>query len=80
MIRTLGKTVSGLSVILASSLLLSACNTVQDTASGIKQTAYGVDETVTGAAVGVKQDVKAVAHKSTAKHQMMDDSNHEPAG
>ena len=81
MIRTIGKTAAGLSVILASTLLLSACNTVHDTASGVQQTAYGVDQTVTGAAVGAQQDVKAVvAHKYTSKHQMMDDQNHEPAG
>ena len=70
-------TVAG--VALTSAFLLSACNTVHDTASGVKQTAYGVGQTVEGAAVGAKQDVNAVA-KSTSKHKMMEDSNHEPAG
>jgi len=78
--HTMIKTVAGLSVILASTFLLSACNTLQNTESGIKQTAYGVDQTVEGAAVGAKQDIKAVTKKSTSKNQMMGDSNHEPAG
>ncbi len=74
--HTMRKTITGLSVILASTLILSACNTLQDTGDGIKQTAYGVDQTVEGAV----KDVKAVAQKSTSKNQMMGDSNHEPAG
>ena len=78
--HTMRKTITGLSVILASTLILSACNTLQDTGDGLKQTAYGVDQTVEGAVVGAKNDVKAVTPKSTSKNQMMGDSNHEPAG
>ena len=78
--HTMRKTITGLSVILASTLMLSACNTLQDTGDGIKQTAYGVDQTVEGAVVGAKQDIKTVTPKSTSKNQMMGDANHEPAG
>ena len=79
MIRNIEKTISGLGVIVFSAFLLSSCNTVQGTASGVENTAYGVGQTVEGTAVGAEKDVNVVA-KSTSKHKMMDDANHEPAG
>lgn len=80
MIHNTEKTVTGLGVLLFGALLLSSCNTLQGTESGVKQTAYGVGQTVEGAAVGAEKDIHAVTAKSTSKHQMMDNANHEPAG
>lgn len=80
MIRNMEKTATGLGVILFGALLLSSCNTLKGTESGVKQTAYGVGQTIERTAVGAEKDLHAVTEKSTSKHQMMDDSNHEPAG
>ncbi len=82
MIRVMEKNLPVLATILAGAFLLSACNTLQGTESGIKQTAYGVGQTVEGTAVGAEKDIKdiKVIKKSTSKNQMMGDSNHEPAG
>ncbi len=79
MTRTMEKTLTGLGVILAGAFLLSSCSTMQGAESGVKQTAYGVGQTVEGTAVGVNKDIKTVV-KSTSKNKMMDDTNHEPAG
>lgn len=68
-----------LGVVLAGASLLSACNTVEGTASGVQQTAYGVGQTVDKTVVGAEKDIQAV-EKSTAKHKVMGDMNHEPAG
>jgi len=81
MIRNIEKAASGLGVIVFGALLLSSCNTLQGTESGVKQTAYGVGQTVEGTAVGAEKDIHAVTTpKSTSKHKMADDANHEPAG
>lgn len=81
MIRNMEKTLYGFSVIAFSAFLLSSCNTVQSTTSGVEHTAYDVGQTVEGTAVGAEKDIHAVtAPKSTSKNKMMDDANHEPAG
>ncbi len=68
----------GLGVVILIAAFLSSCNTLQGTTKGLESTASGVGQTVDGAAVGATKDVQAV--KSTSKHQMMENSNHEPAG
>lgn len=80
MIRNMEKVVAGFGGILFGALLLSSCNTLKGTETGVKQTAYGVGQTVEDTAVGAEKDIHAVTTKSTSKHQMMDDANHEPAG
>jgi len=79
MIRNMEKTVAGLGIVLFGAFLLSSCNTTQDTASGSENAAYYAGQKTEGTAVGAAKDVNAVP-KSTAKHKMMEDANHEPAG
>lgn len=72
---------TGLGIIVLGAFLLSACNTVQGTATGVEHTAYDVGQTVEGTAVGAEKDIHAVTTpKSTAKNRMMGEDNHEPAG
>lgn len=73
------KAALGLGIVILSAAFLSSCNTLQGTAKGVETTAYGVGQTVEGAAVGAGKDVQTVV-KSTSKHQMMENNNHEPAG
>ena len=79
MIRNMEKTLSGLGIFLVGACFLTSCNTFQGAASGTEKTAYSVGQTVDGTAVGVEKDIKVV-EKSTSKHKMMEDTNHEPAG
>ena len=72
------KAALGWGIIILSAAFLSSCNTLQGTTKGLESTASGVGQTVVGAAVGAGKDVQAV--KSTSKHKMMENSNHEPAG
>lgn len=69
---------------LLAAALLNGCNTLQDGASGVKNTAYDAGGTVINTAAGAEKDINAAATavtpKSTAKHQMMGNDNHEPAG
>lgn len=64
--RYIKGTASSLAIILTSVSLLTACNTVKDSANGIEQTAAGVGHTITGAVVGAEQDVKATKKAITA--------------
>ena len=74
--RYMEKTILGLSVVLVSASLLTACNTVKGTANGIEHTAVAVGQTVTGTVVGAEKDVKATekamkpAHKAAHKKAM----------
>ena len=67
--RYMEKTILGLGVILVGASLLTACNTVKDTATGVEHTAVGVGQTVTGAFVGAKKDVKATETAVVAHHK-----------
>ncbi len=79
MIRNMKKTVSGLGIVVFGTFLLSSCNTTQDTASEGGNAAYYAGQKTEGTAVVAAKDANAVP-KSTSKHKMMDDANHEPAG
>ena len=70
------KTIMGLGVVLVSASLLTACNTVKDTATGIEHTAAGVGQTVTGAFVGAGQDVKATEKAVTTHHKAAKKAHH----
>lgn len=82
MIFNVRKTLSGLSIIFVGACLLNACNTVQGTATGVKETAYGVEQTVKDTTLGAEKDIKkvVVAKSVSNKHQPMGTNNHEPAG
>ncbi len=54
------KTVFALGVVLVGASLLTACNAVQGTATGLEDTAVGVGKTVTGTVVGAGKDINAV--------------------
>ena len=71
------KTVLGLGIVLLSTSLLTACNTVKDTTVGVEHTAVGVGQTVEGAAVGAGKDINAVGKKAS---KAMDENHNEPAG
>ncbi len=73
---TMQKTIMGLGVILVSASLLTACNTVKDTATGIEHTAAGVGQTVTGAFVGAGKDVKATEKAVTTHHKAAKKAHH----
>ena len=79
MIHHAKKTACGLGIIISCALTLSACDTLNNTASGVEHTAYDAGKTVKSTAVGAEKDINAMT-KSTSKHQMMGDDNHEPAG
>jgi len=79
MIHTMKKTLLGVGIIAVSASLLSACNTTQDSSTYVERTNTHVVQPTTRTTVLTEKETKVVVIKSTAKHAVMGDSNHEPA-